>query len=74
VAAFWHRARGPALLHRLLEADSHTCCVAVGPTERRYFEGFLGQLEVYGSPRLRACLAQYRPVLFAVLLRLPAAS
>lgn len=74
VAAFWHLARGPALLHRLLAAETHTCCVAVGPEERRYFDRFLGQLELYASPRLRAALAQYRPALVADLLGSPAAA
>ena len=69
VAVMWHRARGPALLHRmLLASESHRCCVTIGQRERRYLERLVDQLDLAGSPRLRAGLAQDRRVLLAILL------
>jgi subtilisin family serine protease len=68
VATMWHRAHGPSLLRALLVSGAGAGDAAFGERERRYLERFVDQLERYGSDRLRADLARYRPVLIALLL------
>jgi subtilisin family serine protease len=72
VATMWHRANGPSLLRGLLDGGAGAAGAAVGERELRYLERFVEQLERYGSPRLRAGLAQHRSAVVA-LLRTPAA-
>jgi subtilisin family serine protease len=67
VATMWHRASGPSLLRGLLDPGTRGCCPALGERERRYLERFMEQLELYGSPRLRAGLARHRSVFVALL-------
>jgi hypothetical protein len=66
VATMWHRAGGPRLLRGMLHGECG-CCTAVGERELRYLERFVEQLEVFGSPRLRAALERDRAVLLALL-------
>jgi len=68
VATMWHRARGPSLLRALLVSDTGVSHAEFGEREQRYLERFIEQLERYGSDRLRADLARYRPVLVALLV------
>jgi subtilisin family serine protease len=60
VATMWHRANGPGLLRSLVDAGTGCACAAFGERELRYLERFVEQLELYGSPRLRAGLARHR--------------
>ncbi|MGS2619516.1 S8 family serine peptidase [Micromonospora sp. LZ34] len=67
VATMWHRANGPGLLRTLLDSTSGCSCGAFGERERRYLDRFVEQLELYGSPRLRAGLAQHRSAFITLL-------
>jgi subtilisin family serine protease len=73
VATMWHRANGPVLLRGLLDPRALCSCTAGGEAQRRYLERFVEQLQLYGSPRLRAGLAQHRAA-FLALLHAPAVS